>query len=276
MAFDPQRVLLPHRLRLPAPDEVHVWAADLESLLPHRQALRHCVPAEELALAARLRHESLRAGWLCARGMQRCVLAAYLKQSAISLEFAQGSHGKPHLAGAQAQRLSFNLSHSGRSVLLAVADPGVTVGIDVEQCREMADWPQLAQSCFHPQEVLELAALYTQAPALGQQAFFDTWTRKEAVLKALGVGLSMPLNAFRVSVGARKPVRLLEWQAPGPGMSGARPDRPALAHWQLRDVSIGPGYAAALAAVSGVPLRVRRYRFEAQRWPGLHTDARTR
>lgn len=275
MTYDAPRVLLPHRPRLPAPDEVHVWAADLGCLLRHRQALLFCVSPEDLKAAASLRDEALRAGWLCARGMLRCVLDAYLGQPAQSLDFALGAHGKPHLAGALAQRLSFNLSHSGRSVLLAVAHPQLSVGIDVEQCLALPDWLRLAQSCFHPQEALDLAVLHMRSPRLGHRAFYETWTRKEAVLKALGLGLSMPLSAFRVSVGARRPVRLLEWQAPGPVMSAARPDVPAPGHWQLRDVPLGAGYAAALAAVCGAPLRVRRCRFEAQRWPGMSRGERT-
>ena len=96
----------------------------------------------------------------------------------------------------------------------------------------------LARRFLHPGEVADLAMLTGRAAEL---AFFRCWTRKEAVAKALGLGLSLPLDQYRVSCRPDEPARLL-----------VLPDiAPAAAAWSLIDLDPSPDYVGALA----VPLR---------------------
>ncbi len=113
---------------------------------------------------------------------------------------AFGPHGKPFFPTLPT--LHFNLSHSGGTVLCALS--GSELGCDVETLA--AAKPELAARFFHPAERDWLAAL----PAAAQgEGFFRLWTLKESVLKATGLGLSLPLSSFAVDLSGAAP-RLLE------------------------------------------------------------------
>jgi 4'-phosphopantetheinyl transferase len=135
-----------------------------------------------------------------------------------------GDRGKPALA---AGGIDFNVSHSGNMSLLAFARG--PVGVDIEWIRPMTDMDALIRRHFGPEEQRQWARV-----AAGKRgpAFFSGWTRKEAYLKALGVGLSLPLENFEVTIDADEAPRFLN-------VSG----------WSLYHLEIA-GYAAALAASS--------------------------
>lgn len=131
-----------------------------------------------------------------------------------------GAHGRPAVAGATGERLHFSLSHAGDLVLLAFAP--VPVGADVESHPSAATTAETARA-LHPDERAELASLPApQRPA----AFARCWTRKEAYLKARGVGLGEDPAVCYVG-------------------TGDRPGRPP--GWPIADVDAADGYAAAVA-----------------------------
>lgn len=216
-----------------AADEVHVWRASLTDR-PRSDHLGALSP-EELERARRFANPERRHGFLVARAMVRGVLAQELGADAAALRFAVGPHGKPLLDPPQT--LQFNLSHSGDVVVVAVADDR-EVGVDVERIKPAIDHVALARRFFSPLENEQLATL---APSLQHAAFFAAWTRKEALVKAWGVGLSLPLNRFDVSLLPHRPAQLL----------GAREGAGRLGHWSVHELDSGPGYAAAVA-VEGV------------------------
>jgi 4'-phosphopantetheinyl transferase len=219
--------------RMPlAADEVHVWQASLTDRPGsyHQSGLS----PEELERADRIGNPERRHGFLVARAMVRGVLAHELGADAAALRFAVGPHGKPFL---DPPALRFNLSHSGDVVVVAVADDR-EVGVDVERIKPAIDHAALARRFFSPLENEQLATL---APSLQHAAFFAAWTRKEALVKAWGVGLSLPLNRFDVSLLPHRPAQLL----------GAREGAGRLGHWSVHELDSGPGYAAAVA-VEGV------------------------
>ena len=126
------------------------------------------------------------------------------------LVFAQNEFGKPHVV--QAPSMHFSLSHSDDRALLAISDT-LEVGADLERRRTL-EHLDLARRYFHPDEIAEIEA----QPGDGAQreAFFRIWTLKEAVVKALGKGLSMPLDGFAVSIANGTPVMTLApAEAPG-------------------------------------------------------------
>ena len=161
----------------------------------------------------------------------RSVLGRYLGPGAASRPIAVSTHGRPFLPGAQ---LDFNTARRGRTVLIAITGEGA-VGIDLEDCRPLPEREGI-ERMLHPLERDALAQLHGPAR---DAAFFRVWTRKEAALKASGLGLSFGLDRFSV---------LEERCAIG---------RRAL--W-LRDLRVGDDLAAAIA--SDLPLsRLRRLRF---------------
>jgi 4'-phosphopantetheinyl transferase len=104
----------------------------------------------------------------------------------------KNAYGKPYVPQASIQ---FNLSHSGNVILLIFAN-NVPIGVDVEQIRNIDDVDLIVKQYLHPSEVKELSACQLHE---SNEAFFSCWSKKEAVSKALGLGLSFPLNAFSVS-----------------------------------------------------------------------------
>ncbi len=163
----------------------------------------------------------------------RAGFCAYLKQPPDGLRFKVNPFGKPELIAA-APGIHFNLSHSHSIAVLAVS-PGVEVGIDVEDIRPIE--PEVASSSFSPAEISVLNRLEGDQWLRG---FYQCWTRKEAILKAEGVGLNFPLDAFDVSLAPGVPAKLL----------GTRPHLTLRRPWKLHDISPAEGTAGALAAGS--------------------------
>ena len=167
------------------------------------------------------------------RGLLRWLLGSYLGLDPAALKFTYTEHGKPELADAiSARPLHFNLSHSGTQLLLAFAWER-RVGADVEQVTGNRDLEQIANRFFSPAERKALLALQGDTR---KEAFYLCWSRKEAFLKAVGDGLSMPLDQFDVAVHPNQPAVLL----------ATRPDPAEADRWEMHGLDLGPGYAAAV------------------------------
>jgi 4'-phosphopantetheinyl transferase len=177
----------------------------------------------ELDRANRFHFAKDRQAYIAAHGALRTILATYLGRSPAEIEFTSGSNGKPAVAGIQ-----FNLSHSADLGVVAVT-PEREVGVDVELIDPSRANMDVARRFFSPRETSVLEALPT---AQQTRAFFNCWTRKEAYLKAIGLGLSMPLESFDVTLAPGEPARLL---------------RGADANWSLHSFSPAPSYVGALA-----------------------------
>jgi 4'-phosphopantetheinyl transferase len=159
------------------------------------------------------------------------------------LQIFAGLNGKPELVPAlDATPVAFNISHSGDWILVALAQQRA-VGVDVELMRSGMAVLEIAQQVFSEAERTGLAAL---PAAACEESFFVCWTRKEAYIKARGDGLSLPLDSFDVSFRATDAAQLL----------ATRPDPGEASRWTLRDLPLGAGYHAAVAAAgSGWQLR---------------------
>ncbi|MEJ1931928.1 4'-phosphopantetheinyl transferase superfamily protein [Nostoc sp. NIES-2111] len=166
-------------------DFFHVWHGDL--LAFPRHILDTCLTWEDRARAAGFRREEDRMRSLASRAALRHLCAGYLGAEPRSLVFAASEGVKPRLGASHlVSGLKFNLSHSGRHVLLAFARD-VEVGVDVELIAPIADLRMLIASVTHPDEEASLSAEPDERARL--RRFLALWTAKEAVLKAIGTGL---------------------------------------------------------------------------------------
>jgi len=156
------------------------------------------------------------------------------------VRFAYGEHGKPVLADSwQRSGISFNLSHSENLAMIAVAR-GIEMGIDVEFVRPIPDARRIAERYLSTEE----RAVLDKLPAAEwPAAFYTVWTRKEACLKAVGTGLSYPLDQIDVGLANGHRASAL---SPFPGR------RQAL-EWSVWSVSPAPGYVAAVASTGELP-----------------------
>ncbi len=210
--------------------EVHVWRAWLDVCTEVFGRLEASLAPDERERAARFRFARDRERFVAARGILRDILARYLGVNAAAPRFRYGEAGKPALEGSP--ELRFNASHSHGLGLYAVA-LGRDVGIDVELIRPGPAGERIAERFFYPSETASLRALPEEQQA---GAFFRIWTRKEAYIKAVGKGLSIPLNSFAAE------------EVPGWGVRDLDPDpryRAAIAvegeGWSLREFEWAPG-----------------------------------
>lgn len=208
-----------------AEGEVQAWFANFRQGHPAATSFQWLLDRDERARADRFVFARHRERFMRAHGMLRLVLAPYVDRPPSALTFTARPFGKPELDDARG--LSFSLSHSGDGVAIAVAQ-GVAVGIDIEERRGMEDRDALVARFFSAEEA---AAYGRAAPAEREDAFFRLWTRKEAFVKGIGLGLSRPLDSFTVGLGL--PVQL------------HAPDEDG---WSLRHLEPGGGFVGALAA----------------------------
>lgn len=205
-------------------------------------ACERILSAEEIARLARFKPKHKRREYALSRALLRGVLGEALGSSPAELEFTYGDKGKPSLVGEFAHaEIRFNLSHSGGMTVLAVTRYPADLGVDIEQLRADVDCLGLASRFFSSRESRELADLPASArPA----AFFACWTRKEALVKALGTGIAFGLAEFSISMDPEETEARLESEHPA--LSGA---------WRLYSIRPTPGYLAAVAiGESGVHL----------------------
>jgi 4'-phosphopantetheinyl transferase len=227
--------------------EAHVWQASLDRPRGELARLASTLSADELERADRFATCELRDRFVAGRGILRELLARYVRLPADSLRFEYGLAGKPELAWPE-HGLRFNLSHS-RGVAAYAVTGGARVGVDVEETRNVKDLDGVASLCFSARERATLRRLPARAR---EPAFFACWTRKEAYLKALGDGLTVPLEDFDVAFAPGEAAALLH-------VAG---DAGAPARWSLVDLDAGAGFAGALAVEQAGCVVVTL------RWPG--------
>ncbi|MGZ6346704.1 MAG: 4'-phosphopantetheinyl transferase family protein [Anaerolineales bacterium] len=184
------------------PGEVHVWLFSLEEPYKETTAWSQLLSREEINRAERYRFKKDRMRFVARRGILRQLLGHYCKTDPAGINYQVNPYGKPSLAS---NPLSFNLSKSGDWIAY-VFTLEKDLGVDIEQVRPHTDLALLAKSAFSQEEQEELKAL---PPSLQVEAFYHTWTQKEAFIKAKGLGLTQPLKDFSVSVDPGKPGRLV-------------------------------------------------------------------
>lgn len=217
--------------------EVHVWRVELEQPEDVLGSFRSTLESDELQRAGRFHFEKDRKHFLVARGFLRAVLGRYLNAKAGALKFSYSGYGKPGLNGEHKNSsLRFNMSHSRGMALLALTEDK-QIGVDVEFMRADFASEEIAQRFFSRCEVESFNALPKEDQVA---AFFRCWTRKEAFIKATGLGLSQPLDEFDVTLAAGDPAALLRCK-----------DDDA-SRWFLSDLEVGEDYAAALAVETPV------------------------
>jgi 4'-phosphopantetheinyl transferase len=214
------------------PDDVHVWQFSLECDDPTARQMEELLAPIERQRADRFHFPGDRRRYVIGRGRVRTLLGEYLATPPADVSLVATPLGKPFVVGRPPGGLCFNVAHSDDVALLAVA-LGREVGVDIERERLEVDCSELAQRFFAPEEVTALAAL----PAADQRpAFYRCWTRKEAYVKALGLGMQAPLDRFAVTVTAESAALIHTTHDP------AQRDM-----WHLRGLFPLAGYAAAIA-----------------------------
>lgn len=212
--------------------EVNLWAVRLDASGDHLARCLAWLSPEESARAARFHFDEHRRAFILAHGVLRALAGRFTAVSPSQVNFSYGPKGKPAIEDTTCS-LRFNMAHSGTLAVYAFT-VSCQIGIDVEQIRPVPEMADIAARFFAPDEAAELMSLPEPERA---QGFFNCWTRKEAYIKAVGDGLSLPLASFRVSLQPGVPARLL-------CLGG---DARAAKSWTLHDFTPAPDCVGALA-----------------------------
>ncbi len=228
---------------------VHLWLLSLDQPAWPAEANADCLDRQETDRAQRFHFDEHRRRYIAGRGQLRHLLAGYLHAAPGDVHFSYGEQGKPfldpcHAGAAGHSMLHFNLSHSENVALLGVTRDA-EIGVDVEAVRAMLDAGDVARDNFSPSEVDAWERLPDE---VRDEGFFACWSRKEAVVKAMGGGLSIPLDSFQVTLDPNAPARLLSIAG-----EPAAPQR-----WTLWGERVMPGYWGAVAAKAPA-LEIRRF-----------------
>lgn len=198
-------------------NEVHVWHLPLGQAAQHdlERCYDQLLTSEERQRCERFAFERDRRQFLAGRSLLRIVLSKYTAIPPHLWRFRVNDFGKPTIESpATGPDLRFSVTHTSSVAAVAVA-VGFQVGVDAECVSRSTDWQTVAEKYFAPEEWGYLESL---SDAEQRAGFFQIWTLKEALLKAVGQGLSIPLNAFRFEF----PVG----QSPQVHFSRALPNRP--------------------------------------------------
>lgn len=213
-------------------DQVHVWTIERD-----RDAdivrLSSWLSPEEQRRASRLKVTQRREAFIYNRALLRSILASYVDVAPEEVPLAVTADGKPIWDDVPGG-LSFNLSHRGDLAILGVSAKR-PIGIDLEAVDHRANYEALAVQALSPREL----HIYQQLPDSERMpALLRIWTRKEAFLKAVGVGLGRPLAEIEVTFLPTEMPRIL----------ATADSRQAAKDWLLESWSPRPGWFAALAA----------------------------
>ncbi len=185
---------------------IHVWRVSLAQTQSCLQSLQQTLSTDEQTKAQRFHFPKDRSQFIVSRGALRAILGRYLHINPSLLRFDCNPYGKPSLIASQnGNTLRFNLSHS-RGIALIALTKNRDIGIDIEGINPKFPCLEIAENFFTP---LESHVLRSLPEHLQPTAFFTCWTRKEAYIKAVGKGLSIPLNQFEVSLVPGEPAALL-------------------------------------------------------------------
>lgn len=230
-----------HMLRA-AHDRIDLWITSCgnieESLIDQ---YRYVMSGDEQHKAARFRFECDRRRYIVTRALVRTVLCRYVPRAPTALRFTTNAYGRPEIAneGEVERSLSFNVSHSSDRILLGVTRENA-LGVDIEAVAPARVALDVAHRCFSARE---LAALMALPPASQVQRFFEYWTLKESYVKAVGMGLSLPLDSFSFDLCERRGIRF---------SSSASEQVASWRFWDFRPIT---GFIAAVCVRSNTPIQ---------------------
>jgi 4'-phosphopantetheinyl transferase len=231
---------------------IEIWNIHLPDHRQDTDSCRTLLNREELERASKFLKPSDSDGFILCRGLLRRILGGCLSADPAELVFNRNAQGKPFL---QDSRLEFNVSHSRDRLLIAVTG-GRAVGVDIEFRRTGLNMQSIAKRWFAPAEQEFFQTL--EHPETG---FFDIWAKKEAYVKALGIGIYKELNTFAVPLG-EAPFFPPEHSEKGSVITGQRPKEVATlgtdGQWFFQTLEIDSGYAAAVVSEAPpIPVNLR-------------------
>ncbi|MBP1710942.1 MAG: 4-phosphopantetheinyl transferase [Deltaproteobacteria bacterium] len=215
-------------------NEIHIWAADLDQWnLSCLEAVQE-LPETEAKKAGRFRFETHRKRYIKGHYLLRALLGMYLGTDFYDRAFHINKYGKPALINTKTEdTIFFNISNS-ENIYVCAFSQNSDIGIDIEKNHDLPDMDRIMAESFSAEEKRRF---HTLSEPDRTRTFFQYWARKEALLKAMGMGLSYPMNQVNAVTGDKHSSQLITKIA-GSDISN---------QWTLLDMDICTGFTSALA-----------------------------
>lgn len=227
---------------------VHVWQLRESDWAVRLAELQSALSFEDAKRANKHYFPKDRARYIAGHGLLRMLLGFYLGHEPARIQFVNGPNGKPFVDPAvHSSDLRFNLSDTDGVAMVGLCR-GMEIGVDIERIRQDFPHDEIAERYYSHREKSDMDAL---PPEERRGAFYAAWTRKEALVKATGAGLS-GIDEVQVPVAPWRPALGRVWPLTYSGTN-----------WNLFDLDVGEDYAATLVVESGTA-ELHRFRFSFQ------------
>lgn len=220
-------------------NNVHVWKVDVSLKDKRSESFISFLSLDEKERASKFKFPKDRAVYITGKFLLRSLLGHYLKTNPKKIVFEYSEFGKPsYLKNVE---LDFNVSHSGNRIIIGFSKKQI-IGVDIEKIKKDFDPLNLANNFFSKEEIIALSQTKNSEMF---QAFYRCWTRKESFIKAVGEGLSYPLDSFAVTMDSDDSAKFLKIE----GHKESKED------WHLHSFVPAEGYIAAITT-NGKPNRI--------------------
>lgn len=220
--------------------EVHIWSVEALSDSNSLNNLHAFLSRDEVIRANKYRFEKDRAVYITAKFLLRSLLGHYLKINPKEIVFEYSEFGKPSYL--YNEELDFNVSHSSNRIIIGFAKKQI-IGVDIEKIKEDFEPLDLAKNFFSEEEIKTL-----ESESDVYRAFYRCWTRKESFIKAVGEGLSYPLNSFAVTMDNDHRARFIKIDN----------DNESRKDWRLHSFVPAEGYIVAITT-NGKPNKIHYF-----------------
>ena len=173
--------------------QIHIWIVDKVRQWSPRE--EHVLSPREIARADRFQFPQHRERFVSGHCWLRHILGEFIGCPAAQIQFGENEFGKPFVVEPKGT-VEFNYSHSQDSCI-CVATQSRKIGVDIELKRQLDDMASTAATIFDPEDLDSWKKI---SPNIREDVFFQCWSRKEAVLKAAGVGLSNGVKQLHVPI----------------------------------------------------------------------------
>lgn len=212
--------------------DVHIWKFDIRLVDEELSDYQELLSEYEKERASKFRFNNDRNRFLWGRIKLRRLLSAYLDEKPANIDFNFTPDGKPTLKKKAHQKIHFNISHSGDFIIFGISRS--PIGVDIEDINGRVDINRVSRRYFSQEEK---KMVETVSKENKKNTFFEIWTKKEAVIKGIGLGLGVALKNFSV-VDDKGHVK---WKPESVHL--------AKSEWYAQTINEIPSYKAALATV---------------------------
>jgi 4'-phosphopantetheinyl transferase len=175
----------------------HIYLASLYLSDPQIKILFKLLSPEEKNRAKRYRFEQDRVLYIARHGILRILLGNYMKYEPDQIQFTTNTYGKPYLKHMDHNKqYYFNISYSNGMGVFAFA-ANQEIGVDIEFVKSIPEANSIVDNYFSPEEKNEFIK---SSKIQRENLFYEYWTRKEALIKGIGMGLQYPIDRIALNL----------------------------------------------------------------------------